>query len=700
MILYGTTVLLSAFLLFLVQPLIAKYILPWFGGTPAVWTTCMLFFQVLLLGGYSYAHILTRRLVPRRQALLHLFLTAAALLTLPVRPSEYWKTAGDPAWSILVLLAVSIGAPYFLLSTTGPLLQAWFGLVRPGTSPYRLYALSNLGSLLAIAGYPFIIEPTLALSLQSRLWSWSYFLFALLCAMCASQVFRAAAFRSAGREPEAPDGAADSAGVWPQVGDRAMWLALPACSSAILLATTNQLCQDVAVIPLLWVLPLSIYLLSFIICFRYERVYSRIWFGLVLAAAMAQACVVLHRGVFLDLRLQIASYSFTLFASCMFCHGELVALKPHIKHLTSYYWMIAAGGALGGAFVSIVAPRLFRGFWEFHLALVCTSLLLLVALLRDRAGFFYRGRPWWAWSLLWTAFVALIIGLGAQIQDTLENTVMITRNFFGVLRVLDEEKEEPLERHYSLMHGRIEHGFQFLTEEKRYWPTSYFGPDSGVGLAIRFHPLRQTRSLGTRNMRIGVVGLGVGTLATYGEPNDTVRFYEINPEVLRVCDAYFTYRSSTPALVEVVLGDARISLEHEKESRQPQQFDVLAVDAFSSDAIPVHLLTRECFSTYWYHLKPDGILAMHISSRYFNLGPIVRGLATLDPEHVMRAVLVSDPGEESRGTDSTDWVLLTRNSRFLEVPEVHNAISPWPSEGPAPLLWTDDYSNLFRLYKP
>jgi hypothetical protein len=535
------------------------------------------------------------------------------------------------------------------------------------------------------------------LSRQASLWSWCYSAFVLICALVSLNVLRS---HKEGADPQTADiEAAASAAAKPGFGLRILWLGLTACSCVMLLATTNQMCQDVAVVPLLWILPLAIYLFTFILCFQYERLYWRPLFIGLLAASMVWTCFVLFGGVFVALRLQIISYSVTLFASCMVCHGELVRLKPGLRHLTSFYLMVAGGGCVGGILITLAAPLLFKDFWEYHLGLLTTALLTLVVLFRDSRGPLYRGRPVAAWAVLYVSFLALTVTLANHIHDSMQDSLDTTRNFFGILRVLDLNKEAPKEHRLTLMHGRIEHGFQFLDQEKRYWPTSYFGPDSGVGLAICFHPRRLSLDADQRNLRIGVIGLGTGTLATYGMQGDYFRFYEINPEVVRFSDQYFTYRKESPARIEVVLGDARISMERERQRQESQKFDVLAVDAFSSDAIPVHLLTRECFQTYRYHLNEDGILAIHISSRYFDLGPVVRNMAGQDPGPAVQAMLISALGSDSRGTDSTDWVLLTANPRFLADPDIINSVTPWAAPAPPPLFWTDDYSNLFRLLR-
>ncbi len=760
MLLYGATMFLSAFLLFLIQPLIGKYVLPWFGGTPAVWTTCMLFFQALLLGGYAYAHGLASRWPLRRQALVHIFLLSVTILVvlwLSIVPSPGWKPMDDqaPVLRILGLLLVSIGAPYLLLSATAPLLQSWFSHARPGSSPYRLYALSNLGSLLAILSYPFLVEPAIRLSRQATLWSWVYAVFALLC-ICLSLKVMTLRLQAGSMVGIANvETGADASK--PGVGQYALWLGLTACSSVMLLATTSMMCQDLAVVPLLWILPLALYLFTFILCFQYERIYWRPLFMGGLAVSMAWTCFILFGGVSVALRWQILSYSLTLFTSCMVCHGELVRLKPATRHLTSFYLMVAAGGSLGGLLATVAAPHLLKGFWEYHIGLLATGLLALIVLYRDRRSPLFQGRPvavWALWAVVWISWTVLAVGflgyswkswnfyvwilaivlmtvaiflqdrtgqlffgrparvwavwavmcaswvvlafaLGRHVRQSLEDTVEMRRNFFGVLRVLDFNREDPAEHRISLLHGRIEHGFQFTDEEKRRWPTSYYGPGSGIGLAISSHP----RRLEQQPMRIGVIGLGTGTLAAYGRAGDFIRFYEINPEVLRLSDKYFTYRKDNPARIDVVLGDARISMERERQLAEPQRFDVLAVDAFSSDAIPVHLLTREAFQIYQYHLKEDGILAIHITNRYFDLSPVVRNLIRSGANPEMQAMWIDGQATQSLGTDATDWILMTTNRQFLADPVVKASVSPWKSAAPPSEIWTDDYSNLFRLLK-
>jgi hypothetical protein len=694
MILYAATVFLSAFLLFLVQPLLAKYILPWFGGSPGVWTVCLLFYQVLLTAGYGYAHLLANRRTQRRQAAIFLVLLLLTVACLPVTPSRTWipESLSMPTWHILRLLLASVGACYFLLSSISPLLQSWFSRIWIESSPYRLYTLSNLGALMAILSYPFIIEPTSSLGFQTKLWSGLYLLFAALCSVC---VFR---LRNVGNQAASnPVIPVEDPATRPAPMDRVMWLSLSALAVVMLMATTNQLCLDVAVIPLLWLVPMGIYLLSFILCFDSERWYSRLGFGIALAVALAQTWAVLIQGVFIRLPVQIATYCFTLFVCCMICNGELVRLKPKPSCLTSFYLMMSAGGALGGVFVTLVAPRIFKGYWEFHLGLACVALIFLIILFRDKNCYFYVLRRPKASVFLCFSFLALAIALGIQIRDTLKNAVTVKRNFFGVLKLTEDNRADPFKHRMVLMHGRIEHGYQFTAVDKRYWPTSYYGPNSGIGIAIRFHPRRQGANV--RPLRIGVVGLGTGTIAAYGQEGDVIRFYEINPDVIHFAGTYFSYLKDSVARIDVVQGDARISMEREKNRGQPGQFDVLAVDAFSSDAIPVHLLTRECYRLYCYHLKSDGILAMHVSSRYFNLSPVIRSLAELDSGHGVEAILIEDAGSPLQETDASRWILVTSNQEFLADKQVRIAAGSWAEEDGPRMLFTDDYSNLFRLLK-
>jgi len=690
MLVYAVTIFTGAFLLFQVQPLIGKYVLPWFGGGPGVWTTCMLFFQVLLLGGYAYAHFSSRWLKPRRQALVQLALLAAALALLPITPNDSWKPqgGGNPTVQILALLAVCIGLPYFVLSATGPLVQHWFSRGKPGASPYRLYSLSNVGSLLALVSYPFYFETHFTRHTQAGLWAGGLAVYAVACGFCVVRLWQA---EGQAPKPETPGWesqrapqsavASSTVGVPPSTPsrlDRVLWLLLPACASVLLLATTNKICLDLAVIPFLWVLPLALYLLSFIICFDSPRWYRRVPFGLALGVALGWVC----RKLFQQSQ-AIDSFVAGLFICCMVCHGELYRLKPDPRHLTGYYLMIAAGGALGGLFVAVVAPLIFTDYFDLHWGLMLCGVLFLVVCLRSvrRARFAWLG---WAGCGLWAAgMVALGVALWAQAHQFGGGRVYRARNFYGVLTVLRQDRSD---LHFlELMHGRIKHGLQFLDPVRAAWPTAYYHERSGVGLALSALP--------GGNRRIGVVGLGAGTLAAYGQAGDTLRFYEINPDVVRLANSPFTYRAHSQGKVEVVLGDARLSLERER----PQNFDLLVLDAFNSDAIPVHLLTEQAFGVYERHIKTNGIIAVHISNGCLNLEPVVIHLAR---RFNYESVIVDFRGTPDQwwNPDST-WALLSRNEELIDSPAICERARPAQAAAGTVPLWTDDFASLFQIIR-
>lgn len=671
MILYAATIFLSAFLLFQVQPLIAKIILPWFGGSAAVWTICMLFFQLLLLAGYVYSHAYVRMRIPVRRH-IHIALLVAAAAMLPLAASAAWKPSGgeDPTWRIFALLATSVGLPYFMLSTTGPLVQVWYARAFDGASPYRLFALSNLGSMIALVSYPLAVEPLLALGAQTAIWSGGFVLFALACA--------ALAWRSGEREIELP---AQAQSDKPAPGLQALWAALAACASVLLLAFTSHMTLNVAAIPFLWVLPLALYLLSFVLCFEASGWYRR-WLFLPLAGAgLAAVCVTLTQSN-PSIWTLIPLYSATLFAACMVCHGELARSKPDPRYLTGFYLMLALGGALGGVLVGLVAPQVFDDLYELPIGMCALSVLAMVALLRDRSSLL-NGR--WATAAR-VVFFALIVGLGVALArtywDNAADSRLTSRNFYGVLNVRDSGEGPEAMR--VLAHGTIIHGKQFLEPDRRDWPTSYYGMTSGIGLAIL-----DARSRGP--LRVGVVGLGAGTLAAYGRPGDVFRFYDINPKVIELARSEFSFLKDSAAQSEVALGDARLSLEREPD----QDFDILALDAFSSDSIPVHLLTVEAFRAYLRHLKPGGLLAVHISNRYLDLVPVVQQAA----RHLSLEIRqVENEDDDDAGVYRSDWMLLSTSPAAFEgtfLKEGAEKIDSVPSVS----LWTDDYSDLYRILK-
>jgi hypothetical protein len=683
---YALTIFLSAFLLFQVQPLLAKAILPRFGGAAAVWTTCLLFFQVMLLGGYAYAFWLARQRPVRRQVWIHFGLLGVSLLFLRILPAEQWtpSASASPVAGILWLLVGSIGVPYLALSATGPLLQSWFRREAPGKSPYRLYALSNLGSLLALLSYPFGFEPWLPLEYQAVGWAVLYVGFVAGCDWCAWRV---------ARRPEMMEEARPAVAPFPRWGDRLLWLGLAACGSVLLLATTNQLSQDVSVVPFLWVVPLSLYLVSFILCFDSDRWYYRpVWLGGWPLAA-AGVCVALLWGVEMPLVWQVTALAAGLLIGCMVCHGELARRRPAPARLTEFYLLVAAGGALGGVLVAVVAPLVLSHTWEFGLVWPVSGLLVLIALSSDTG---WRQR-WGRWCYAWEAAGVVLLGvlvavLVREMGEKQQYQVDVARNFYGVLRVdyaQYEGEDWPMTR---LMHGRIVHGGQFAEGEYRRRPISYYAAGTGVGLTM--DTLRAATNPAPPALNLGVVGLGAGIMAAWGQTNDTIRFYEINPAVIDLCDRHFTYRQETPARTVVVLGDARLSLAREA-AQGAAPLDVLVLDAFSGDSIPLHLLTREAFAVYWRRLKPAGVLAVHVSNRFLRLEPLVRGLAE---DSGRTALLISNDSESAIGLEASSWVLVTTNAEFLADATVTERAKRWPGKRRT-LVFTDRYSNLFRLLK-
>jgi hypothetical protein len=908
---FAVTIFVSAFLLFQVQPLIGRFILPWFGGGPSIWTSCMLFFQILLLGGYLYAHLTSVFLKTKTQVIVHLSLLGASLLFLPIAPSDSWKPTADqsPLTQILLLLLATVGGPYFVLSSTGPLMQKWFSQAEPGKSPYRLYALSNIGSLLALLSYPFVFEPWLKLREQTWSWSGVYLIYGGLVAWCAAKLWAIASkdapVEAAVQNPTAGQSTAMDDGIRrPGIGSMLLWLGLAASSSIMLLATTNQLCIDVATVPFLWILPLCLYLISFIICFDSPQWYDRRVYGLLLLVCCPLAVWILSDGAYANIGKQVVIYSSILFVCCMVCHGELVSCRPHEKYLTLFYVLVSAGGAVGGLFVAMVAPAVFDGYWEYSVGLVAVCVTTLLAWCSQKIWLRRQSPEFWAWMVVtvlnilmvrkhlygpllspgdadgidatdevilfgvfgllqfagllltsvlsyrrtalmvtwftiaivssvwlacyshwkldafvesktievekdggvseietrelsdfgikalgilavsafasafvakdlanmmllpsdvvrrvvlyagillllfsdwleewqfislaftvvsgflmelsaagfrgrdkpsigfwfWVPAITLTLMLGNQLKEIVDEddkfTVHVSRNFYGVLRVRLESatdyvfeeggEDRTIERtRHSLTHGQIKHGFQYLQEEWTRTPTTYYGRKSGIGLAIENR--RAAAKSAGRGVRVGVVGLGTGTIAAYCEKGDYFRFYDINPDVLKLSNSgVFTYLNDAPEKPDVEIGDARIVMERELQNNKSQQFDVLAIDAFSSDAIPVHLLTSECGEIYKQHIRTGGILAVHISNRYLNLSPVTRGMAD---KLQWQAARISNNEDDNEGVFSSTWILLSSDPAVLAQPDIQSETEDWDDED-APLHWTDDYSGLWQV---
>ncbi len=684
--LFAFCIFWGAYLLFQIEPLLGKFILPWFGGSPAVWTTCMLFFQVLLLAGYAYAHMSMDRLPARQQAVLHIMLLVAALGLMPITPDRNLTIAEnlEPSLAILILLLSSIGLPFFVLAATSPLLQGWFVRCDSDRSPYFLYALSNLGSLLALISYPFVFEPYFKLSQQTLGWSAGFGLFVMFC--IGLSLF----YRRRGLSTVNNDYPGSVAG--PLAADQRMppgllwffWLSLPAVTSTMLLAVTNQLCQDVASVPFLWIVPLAFYLMSFILCFARHNWYSRtIFLPCSVLAAAALLCV-LYLGGQITLEWQIAIYSLGLFCCCMICHGELYRLRPQVNRLTAYYLAISIGGAVGGIFVALLAPKIFPMYFELHIGLFACFVLVWLVLWYE-----YRWQATARVAALNYAAVLVLLLLGGfllnHVYHAVTAQVLVDRNFYGVLRVENRDMDDAQQAKRVLRHGAIDHGLQFLAEQKQNIPTAYYWRQTGIGLLLDNLWVDRPR-------RIGLVGLGVGTLMVYGNQKDYFRIYDINPKVVELAQSYFNFLKASQAEYDIIIKDARLALQHET----PQQFDILILDAFSGDAIPMHLLTGEALQLYSRHLKTGGVLAIHITNHYLNLRPLIKGLAELGGYDEI--VVHSQPDASDSSFYLADWALLSRNPQTLQIPVIQ-AAGAGPPASLTSVVWTDDFSNLFRLLK-
>jgi len=714
------SIFLSAFLLFQVEPMIAKSLLPWFGGSAAVWSTAVVFFQALLTGGYAYASWLTGGI--RRRGRLHLALLGLSLVLLlglglawksPITPPSDLNLAGtvSPVLAIFILLTISVGLPFFLLASNSTLVQAWFQRAFPQQTAWRLYALSNASSLVALVSYPILVEPNLGLPGQGWLWSAGYLVFAGVAVFATLQAMR----RPEESAPEAKNHKDTQARSSSKIDFRGsvaswlsslseagsptrrslLWLALSACTSILFLATTGTLTQEVAVIPFLWVLPLAIYLLTFVLAFSGERWYPRQAFVFLLVPVILFYDWAMANGGRVGIPWQIGVFSAVLFVGCMVCHGELYRLRPHPDRLPAFYLTISIGGALGGLLIDFAAPVLFKGFWELPLGVLFFCILFLVASRGPKpAGLKAELLARVGVTLL--AVSVLISGVRAFlfIGSDLANPVLSERNFYGVVHVREVGTPGQADLAYQLIHGSTVHGVQFQLADKKDTPTVYYGPSSGVGLALLNHP----RPAG--GLRVGALGLGIGTIAAYGQPGDVYRFYEINPQVIALAEGqggYFSFLKDSRATIQVVPGDARLSLESEIDpSNAPRQaYDVLVVDVFSGDAVPVHLLDEQAFALYLRFLKPGGVLAVHVTNAYLDLVPVVWTLA--DHFALARAV-IEDPGD-GHFTSASTWVLLSRDPSALAIPAIAGRAKDMAGYTPAIRPWTDKYSNLFQILK-
>lgn len=699
MIIFLFSIFTSSFLLFQIQPMIGKYILPWFGSSPAVWSASLLFFQVLLFFGYAYAYTIVEKFSFRQQGKIHFVVILVSILYLfvvnyhwpaPILPDPSFQpvVGGNPFWQVLWTLAISVGIPFFLLATNSTLMQSWYYQIFSNRSPYRLYALSNFASLLGLLSYPIFFELYLTLIEQARIWSLLFCFFAFFVIVIA---LKRKKYKPEDRINNLVNHFQD-----PLVSDKPgtmnyiLWFLLAMIASILLLAVTNQITQEVAVIPFLWVLPLSLYLISFIFCFEGNNWYGRKRFNFVLTISIMTYWIMIGKGPTVGIQIQIATYCLLLFVCCMICHGELVNLRPGPDRLTSFYLVISIGGAAGGIFVNLIAPLLFQQYQELFIGLIsCSAIYFWITI------FIKREKIRWKLAVslfsLISIFIVVVVITVQDYQAVKRGTLWSERNFFGVLRIKEKTFEPNNEVANELIHGITIHGLQFLDDDWRKLTTTYYTETSGVGLAYE--------ELSSRGpLKVGVLGLGVGTISAYGNPGDTIRFYEINPAVIEIAQGagnYFSFLKDSEANIEIVVGDARLSLEKELENYGSQQYNLLVLDTFNSDAIPIHLLTFEAFDLYLDHIVSTGVLAVHISNNHLDLKPVVFGLAKA---HNLSPMLVTS-GKTRLGSSASVWILLTYDREFIKQPLISKYAFQMENYPTKYRLWTDNYSNMFQILK-
>jgi spermidine synthase len=708
---FALTTLQSAFLIFLVQPMVGKHILPWFGGVPTVWSLCLAFYQSTLFAGYAYAHWLERRIRPAVQIAVHGGVFLAALIALPVLPDSSWKPQGteDPIWAIASMLTVNVALPFLFLASQGPLLQAWFVRAGRGRSPYPLYAVSNLGSLLALVSFPLIAEPSWPLSTLSRFWSGAFVVagtFSLACAWLA--------LGSKGTEPLDTTHTREGSALDPlSASSVVLWIALPACAVTLLMGVTNELCLNVASVPFLWIVPLCIYLSTFILCFGAEWLYDRGFSLFLLALAIGIQVVIGRWGIgpeswVTSARMtqgQIVLYSIGLFAACMLLHGELYRLRPAKERLTTFYLCVSGGGALGGLFVGLAAPHLFNDYLELPLGALAALVTLYAARRLDPSGWLHTRSRRFAYA----GAIAMLVTSGTALtaaRPGSDGVLHHERNFFSVLRVIELAPHTPRANRYTLISGTTMHGSQLRHPNGRGLPTNYFGEATGLGFALR------SRAPG-RETRVGVIGLGIGTVAAYGRAGDLFRFYEIDPTVVELATdgKFFSFLSASPANIEIAIGDGRLSLEAELSDDHEPPWDVLIVDAFSSDAIPVHLLTVEAFRIYRNRLSDAGLIVLHLSNNHLDLAPVALrmasevGLHAIELRNVAMRELLSSPSiwvvaspSQERIDGLTRFVATERKRRNYPTESIV-ALQPDPNRLRETALWSDDYSDLISVLR-
>jgi SAM-dependent methyltransferase len=656
--------------------MLAKLVLPYFGGSPMVWNTCALFFQVLLLAGYLYVHLSTRRFGARRQPWVHLALLLLPLLALPVAlPADPAPEPGtEPALWLLRVLLVAVGVPFLLLATTGPLLQRWFSWSghRRAEDPYFLYAASNAGSVVGLLGYPFVIEPTVGLAAQTRWWSIAYGGFVLLVGACGVLAALAARRTAVTAEPELAADPPDEPSPPVSVRQRLTWVALAFIPSSLMLGVTAHVSTDIAAIPMFWTVPLAVYLATFVVAFGRSSRRPPVVAAVVAAALAIPALLDLAADWNPEVWLLVALHVAVLAAAGLAAHGRLAASRPPTSQLTGFYLWVSVGGALGGLLNGLVAPVVLDRVLEYPLVLALVPLLLLGISGGDRPA----RRPLVREPVAWATALLVVGALGASFTQS--GVLARDRTFYGSYRVTGSS-----ERH-ALVHGTTVHGWELFSGANAGEPTSYYSRTGPMGDVMTAY------GEGEAFRRVALVGMGVGTLAAYGQPGQRMDFYEIDPAVVRLArdSGFFGFLADSEADIQVVLGDGRLGLERAPDS----SYGLIVLDAFSSDAIPAHLLTEEAVAEYRRKLAPGGVLAVHITNRHLDLAPVLAAIADrLD----LAAVRRDDPGG-GEVTATSDWVVLAPDNATLEPLRVKRGWEELVGQSDV-RAWTDDYSSLVEV---
>jgi len=673
---FAFAIFLSSFLIFQIQPIMTKIILPWFGGSPSVWTISILFFQLILLMGYLYSHLLTSYFGFRKGLLIHIALLLISCITLPIFPDSSLKysTSYFVELRILIVLFKSVSVPYFLLSASSPLLQKWFSRIYTDESPYYLYAISNLGSLLGLASYPFIFEPLFGLKEQTHYWAGLHILYIILCICMVIKIL----FLKIGPESNMDR----SEGIVKL--DKSCWFLFSFFGVVLMLSLNNEMTQDFPPIPFLWVLTLGLYLLTFIYSFSLKSVPKNNIWEKTFNISLVSMIILKYLGHAVPIGIQIFIYCFVLLNSCMICHLVLAKLKPDKSYLTEFYLILSLGGVAGSFFVTFIGPLLFDQYYELSL----TLFIIYIYLGRENITLkvFNFGKTK---KILWITFGLIFLG-SFIFKDILggKNIIYKSRNFYGTLNVFDiQDGQKGPQR--ILLDGKTLHGVQNLERSKQYLPTHYYKKGSGVWTVFDLLPSPEGK-------KIGIIGLGAGTLSIFGHVKDKIDFYEINPDVIEIANKHFTFLKNAKSKINIVLGDARIKLEEILMKEGPLEYDIIVLDAFSSDVIPMHLLTNEALGLYKKHLSKNGVLVIHISNQHIDLFPIID---TFAKSIGFSSYSFSDVSSGNKEKRQSIWAIVTKNKTILENFSLKKYAPNIKRRNKIDVIWTDDYSNLLEVIK-